>query len=152
MEVKDWILLLVPILCNGLVLFVLQKISEKRQITRGIKTEYLSLFRRKIDLSLDLHTKATRLVNDGKTGNDGEVLKTIQRYIDSTLDVYYYYVQNKILFESFTAPMEQISKLVSNLIRQNGQKVINPVELSSVLNEIRDELMSLKNECIKLHF
>lgn len=43
MELKDWILLLVPIFCNGIIIFILQKVFEKRQITRTIKFKYASL-------------------------------------------------------------------------------------------------------------
>lgn len=32
MNTKDWILLLIPILCNGVVVFVLQRIFEKRRL------------------------------------------------------------------------------------------------------------------------
>ena len=60
METKDWILLLVPIFCNGVIIFILQKIFEKRQITRTIKLEYASFLRQKIDLCLELHAKATQ--------------------------------------------------------------------------------------------
>lgn len=41
MNVKEWILLMVPIICNGLVEFVLQKIFEKRQWILSEKYKYL---------------------------------------------------------------------------------------------------------------
>lgn len=152
MESKDWILLLVPILCNGIIIFILQKIFEKRQITRTIKFEYASLLRQKIDLSLELHAKATRLTNEGNEGNGTIVNETIQQYVNSTLDVYYYYVQNKIVFESFDNHMEHIAALVMELTKCSHQKEINLMEFSIIFNKIRDELMVLKKECIKLHF
>ena len=108
MEAKDWILLLVPIFCNGIIIFILQKIFEKRQITRTIKFEYASLLRQKIDLSLELHARATRLANERNNENGNMLNETIQQYVNSTLDVYYYYVQNKIVFKSFDNHMEQV--------------------------------------------
>ena len=99
MGTKDWILLLVPIFCNGVIIFILQKIFEKKQITRTIKFEYASLLRQKIDLSLELHAKATRLANEGNNENDNIINETIRQYVNSVLDVYYYYVQNKIVFK-----------------------------------------------------
>ena len=152
MELKDWILLLVPIFCNGIIIFILQKIFEKRQITRTIKFEYASLLRQKIDLSLELHAKATRLSNEDNEENVTIVNETIQQYVNSTLDVYYYYVQNKIVFESFDSHMEHIAALIMDLTKCIHQKEINLMEFCSIINKIRDELMVLKKECIKLHF
>ncbi len=152
MELKDWILLLVPIFCNGIIIFILQKIFEKRQITRNIKFEYASLLRQKVDLSLELHAKATRLSNEENEENGTIVNETIRQYVNSTLDVYYYYVQNKIVFESFDSHMEYIAALVMELIKCGNQKEINRMEFSNIFNTIRDELMILKEECIKLHF
>lgn len=152
MESKDWILLLVPIFCNGIIIFILQKIFEKRQITRTIKFEYASILRQKIDLSLELHAKATRLSNEGNEENGTIVNETIQQYVNSTLDVYYYYVQNKIVFEAFDNHIEHIAALIMELTKCSHQKEINLMEFSIIFNKIRDELMILKKECIKLHF
>lgn len=152
MGTKDWILLLVPIFCNGVIIFILQKIFEKKQITRTIKFEYASLLRQKIDLSLELHAKATRLANEGNNENDNIINETIQQYVNSVLDVYYYYVQNKIVFKSFEKQMEQMAVLVLELTKCSHQKEINLVEFSSIFNKIRDELMVIKKGCIKLHF
>lgn len=43
MNTKDWILLIVPILCNGVVVFLLQKVFEKKQLTLGEKYKYVSV-------------------------------------------------------------------------------------------------------------
>ncbi len=152
MELKDWVLLLVPIISDGIIIFILQKIFEKRQITRTIKFEYASILRQKVDLSLELHAKAIRLCNEGNEENGTIVNETIQQYVNSTLDVYYYYVQNKIVFEALNSNMEHIATLVMELTKYGHQKEINLVEVSMIFNKIRDELMVLKKECIKLHF
>jgi len=152
MELKDWVLLLVPIISDGIIIFILQKIFEKRQITRTIKFEYASILRQKVDLSLELHAKAIRLCNEGNEENGTIVNETIQQYVNSTLDVYYYYVQNKIVFEALNSNMEHIATLVMELTKYGHQKEINLAEVSMIFNKIRDELMVLKKECIKLHF
>lgn len=152
MGTKDWILLLVPILCNGVIIFILQKIFEKKQITRTIKFEYASVLRQKIDLSLELHAKATRLANEGNNENDNIINETIQQYVNSTLDFYYYYVQNKIVFKSFEKHMEQVAVLVLDITKCSHQKEINSVKINLIFNKIRDELMILKKDCIKLRF
>lgn len=152
MEVKDWILLLVPIFCNGIIIFILQKIFEKRQISRTIKFEYGSLLRKKIDLSLELHAKATRLANEGNKGNETIINEILQQYVNSILDVYYYYVPNKVVFEAFNNNMENIAALISELIKYSKQEKINIVAYSNIFNKIRDELMAIKKGCIKLRF
>lgn len=152
MEVKDWILLLVPILGNGIIIFILQKIFEKRQMTKTIKLEYASLLRQKIDLSLELHAKATRLANEENDENGTIINETIEEYVNSILDIYYYYVPNKFVFEAFDKRMEKISALVLELIKCSKQKEMNLYEFCNIINKIRDELMVLKKECINLHF
>lgn len=152
MEAKDWILLLVPIFCNGVTIFILQKIFEKKQITRTIKFEYGSILRQKIDLSLELHAKATRLANEENNENDNMINETIPQYVNSILDVYYYFTQNKIVFKSLEKHMEQMAALTLKLINGHNQKEIDSVEFCSLINKISDELMSLKEDCIKLHF
>ena len=152
MQTKDWILLLVPIFCNGRIIFILQKIFENRQITRTIKSEYASLLRQKIDLSLELHAKATRLANEENEENGEIINETIKQYVNSTLDVYYYYVQNKIVFETFESHMEHMATLILELTKCSQQTEMNLVEFCTIVNKIRDELMEMKKECIKLHF
>lgn len=152
MEAKDWILLIVPIFCNGVIIFILQKIFEKKQITKNIKYEYASLMRRKIDLSLELHAEATRLANEGNEENGTIINETIKKYFDSTLDVYYYYVQNKIVFEHFSDRMEHIASLIMEMNKCSQQKEIDFMKFCHFFNKIRDELMELKKDCIKLHF
>lgn len=150
MELKDWILLLVPILFNGIIVFVLQKIFEKKQIVRTIEFEYTSILRQKIDKALELHAQATRLANEGNPDNDRMINDVIKQYVDSVLDVYYYHIQNKAIFHSLEESMEKIASLIMELTKKSQQANINAIEFSSIFNNIRDELMLLKNNCIKL--
>jgi hypothetical protein len=56
------------------------------------------------------------------------------------------------VFEALNSNMEHIATLVMELTKYGHQKEINLVEVSMIFNKIRDELMVLKKECIKLHF
>lgn len=152
MEIKDWILLLVPIFCNGVVVFTLQRIFEKRQIIKTIKNDYALILRQKIDISLELYVDAIRMANEGKSENDIKISETIQKYVDSVLDIYYYYIQNKVVFEKFDNEMEQIPKLISELRKYKQLKGIQLEKASIIFDEIREELMALKNRCINLQF
>lgn len=151
MELKDWILLIVPILFNGIIVFALQKVFEKRQIVRNTKFEYISILRQKIDTALEFHARATRLANESKNIINEMMNDILQQYISSVLDVYYYYIQNKAIFKSLELSMEKIASLINELNRIS-QQANNGIEASSIFNNIRDELMLLKNICIKLNF
>lgn len=150
MTLKDWILLIVPICFNGVVVFALQRIFEKRQFERTIKYEYFLMLRKKIDTSLELHAKATRLSNQGTPDNEAIINKTIQEYVDSCLDVYYFYIQNKILFGSFDPHMENLATLIKQLVDTSHHLESNSVNVkfSMIFNDIRDELMIMKKKCI----
>lgn len=75
----------------------------------------------KIDLSLELLAKATRLSNENNEKNATIVNETIQQFVNSTLDVYYYYVQNKTLFKYFDSHMEHIAALIMKLTKCSYQ-------------------------------
>lgn len=152
MELKDWVVLLVPIFFNGIIVFVLQKYFEKRQLSKAIKNEYASHLRIIIDESLELHAKATQLANEGDNNNDLQINDLIKQFVNRTLDVYYYYVQNKIIFSLLDDSMEQIAKLVLDLTNCSHQQPVNSEKFSSLCNSIRDELMILKKSCIEFRF
>lgn len=152
MNTKDWILLLVPIFCNGVIVFILQKVFEKKQITNNIKYEYATELRKKIDFCLELHAEATRLANEGDKNKDREIIETLQKYVNSVLDVYYYYIQNKVIFGSLENKLKLIAKYLMELTEYSQKKEGNSIQLSSYFNKIRDELMYIKNKCIKLDF
>ena len=146
MTPKDWILLFVPIFCNGVILFVLQKIFEKRQSIMLIKKEYASELRKKIDIALQDHAFAVRLNNEVNPENDEKVQKALLSFFNDSLDVYYYYAQNNVLFKSLETNMNKLSELLKNI---SGPQKIDD-KFCSVLNSIRDILMDMKNKCIKL--
>lgn len=101
---------------------------------------------------MELHAKATRLANEENDENGTIINETIEEYVNSILDIYYYYVPNKFVFEAFDKRMEKISALVLELIKCSKQKEMNLYEFCNIINKIRDELMVLKKECINLHF
>ena len=115
MEVKDWVTLLIPVFCNGVVVFFLQKLFEKKQSDNLIKYEYYSELRRRIDNGLEFHAKATRLANERNPNNDSDINLTIRNFFDSCLDVYYYYVQNIVVLSSMKKECEKLSTLLMEL-------------------------------------
>lgn len=151
MVFKDWLLLLIPIFLNGVIVFVLQKLFEKKQIIRMRKMEYISILLKKIDESLGLHAKITRLANECNPNSD-TISDTIRQYFDSNLDLYYYYIQNKNIFQSLKGSFENISTLIMSLTKSvnNPSEDEDDYSISSAVNSIRDILIKIKDICIKL--
>lgn len=150
MSLKDWVLLLVPILCNGVTIFVLQRMFEKKQIIMTIKMEYASVLRKKIDIALEDHAIATQLTNEGNHENDTKIIASIRKYINDSKDVYYYYIQNKDTFQHFERNMSELTNLLTKLAECGNQKNIDNEKFSVLFNMIRDVLMKMKKDCIKL--
>lgn len=148
MELKDWILLLVPILFNGIIVFALQKIFEKRQIVRTIKYEYVSELRKRIDISIELHARITRILNEGDHNKDEMINELLREYVSSNLDVYYYYIQNKVVFHKLDVQINQIAYLVQEMVECSHHKNIDIENFGRLVNEIRDVLMVVKKMCI----
>ena len=150
METKDWILLLVPIVFDGALIFILQKLFEKRQKKQRIQNYYLDTLRKNIDVALSLHAKATRLANDSYS-DDQEILNTLNLYINSCLDVYYYYVQNKNTFIFLEKDINELSSTIMSLANyvNNSEESKDNMKICMKINTIRDILMTIKDDCIK---
>ena len=147
MELKDWVTLLIPIFCNGIVVFFLQKLFEKKQAKNLILHEYYSELRRRIDVGLELHAKATRLANEANPNNDAIINSTIGIFFNSCLDVYYYYVQNMVVFSSVKKECEKLSGLLMELSK--GVNAKPPIQISKEINAIRDTLQDIKRISIR---
>lgn len=148
MQYKDWIMLLVPVFCNGIINYILQNIFEKKQSVRTIKFEYISNLRNMIDTSLGFHAKATRLANN--PDSDGvEISNTLAKYVDSCLDVYYYYIQNKPFLNHLDDKMEKLAKSIEQLAKCSHETNLNYDLVNSLYNGIRDILLKSKKDCVE---
>lgn len=144
METKDWLMLLIPVICNGVVVFLLQKFFERNQIKQLIKHEYYSELRCKIDVGLELHAKATRIANEGDLNKDEIINKTIQEFFDSCLNVYYYYVQNQIIFSAVEKDCKKLADLIMDLSMGVNEHSFTSIQISNKINSIRDILQEIK--------
>lgn len=149
MELKDWLTILLPVFCNGVVVFLLQKLFERKQTKKLILHEYDSVLRSKIDDGLGLHAKATRMANESGTDNATDINSTIQEFFSSCLDIYYYYVQNKIVFSSSEKEFEALSHLLMQLSKGVNAHTLSPIEISCQVNSIRDVLQEIKKKSIR---
>jgi hypothetical protein len=148
MSTKDWLLLIVPIVCNGVVLFVLQRLFEKRQLAIIEKYKYVSIMQQKVDNALSLFTKVLQ-----NTGNDSEQIYSINQFVNSYCDVFYYYQQNMNLLKPLEKYMNELVKAHEQLeqIMKNNDGISNPeisFEIEESLRKIFGLLQSIQSDCI----
>ncbi|MCM1172847.1 MAG: hypothetical protein NC393_12085 [Clostridium sp.] len=150
MEKKDWILLLVPILCNGVIMFLLQKAFEKRQLVLNEKYKYVSLMLQKVDKALDLFVKTLQTTDDDLTQ-----INRLNQFSASYCEVYYYYQQNQTLFKHLENSMTELIKTHEEIQKdllaiQNNKhtpEVVRHMEL--LFYKIYDLLQSIQKDCIQ---
>lgn len=149
MELKDWLMTLIPVFCNGVVVFLLQKLFERKQTKKLILHEYYSVLRSKVDDGLELHAKATRMANEDNDDNATDINLTIQEFFSSCLDTYYYYVQNQIVFSAIKHEFDELSHLLLQLSKGVNAHSLSPIEISSQVNSIRDTLQEIKKKSMR---
>ncbi len=147
MNTKDWILLIVPILCNGVIIFILQKIFERKQLSISEKYRYVSVMLRKVDDALALFIKVVQT-----TGHDQ--ISWLYKFINSYSNVFYYYQQNQELLKSLKSYMDELAN-EDEKIKNNKDKLENTkidfetkVCMESSFRKIYELLQSIQNDCI----
>ncbi len=149
MSAKDWIILLVPILCNGVIIFILQKIFERKQLITSEKYEYVFIMLKKVDEALSLFIKATQ-----STGDDIVQNNYLNKFINSYCDIFYYYQQNQKLFKVLKDYMVEIVSEHEKLKKELdtlGNNEISPETKTRVgtgYYRIYELLQSIQNDCI----
>lgn len=149
MTQKDWILLVVPILCNGIVVFILQKIFEKRQLAITAKRKYVSLLQEKTDAALSLFIKVIQTSN-----KDKEQINYLNQFVQSFADIHYYYQQNTVIFSAIDKDMNKALETY-NLIQSIYQDMDNNennfttrVQLEENLRNLYGLLQKIQTKCI----
>lgn len=147
MDTKDWILLLVPILCNGIVVVVLQKIFEKRRLVLNNKYAYVSVLQGKIDNALVLFAEAAQA--DGETQ-----ISWLEQFVDSYCDANCYYQQHQVLLKSLKKYMDELIKIHKQMqsIQDDASNAKSSLEarkqMDSSFHRIFDLLQSIQYACI----
>lgn len=149
MNTKDWILLLVPILCNGVVVYVLQKMFERKQLISAEKYRYVTVLQQKTDNALALFVQVLQA-----SGNDSEQIIYLNLFTKSYCDVFYFYQQNQTVFKPLKKYMDELIKtheeIKTNQLRANDIKHSYEVSihLQSLLRKIFELLQSIQKDCI----
>ena len=148
MTTKDWILLLVPIFCNGIVVFALQKAFEKRQLVLAEKYKYVSIMQQKVDDALASFARVLQTA-----GDDMAQISWLNQFISSYSDVFYYYQQNEALFKSLKSYMDELIK-THEYIKDNQHRIDDEksseagIHLETPFRKIYKILQSIQSDCI----
>lgn len=139
MTQKDWILLVVPILCNGVVVLIMQKIFERRQLAIAAKQKYVSVLQEKIDVALSLFIKVIQTA-----GKDMEQINYLNQFSQSFADVHYYYQQNTTIFGSINKEMTKALKVYEGM-QSICQDMKNSKDDYALMTQLEDKLRALYN-------
>lgn len=149
MTQKDWILLVVPILCNGIVVFILQKIFEKRQLAITAKRKYVSLLQEKTDAALSLFIKVIQT-----SGKDMEQFNYLNQFVQSFADIHYYYQQNTVIFSAIDKEMNKALETYNKIqsiyqdMDNNKNNFTTRVQLEENLRNLYGLLQKIQTKCI----
>jgi len=148
MSTKDWILLITPILGNGIIVFLLQKQFEKRQLAMNEKYTYVSAMRNKIDKALETFVKMLQ-----SAGNETLQIMLVNQYVQDYSDVFYYYQQNEGLMKPLKKYMDKMLEIhkdvqqkTSKSDEKQGDKNLRDIE--SDFREIYELLQKMQSDCI----
>ena len=157
---KDWIILLVPILFNGVFIFILQKVFERKQDIKTIKKRYLFKFLNAIDDCLIIGLSIYRLQREEER-DDAKQMKLLFEYKNRLLNLYYnYYQPNHTIFKSYVSNIKTFNDNIKSWVNYHNKiadegGIITDSKAETydkIFDSIMDELFNIKTKCIKLKF
>lgn len=150
MSTKDWILLLVPIFCNGIIVFLLQRAFERRQLIQNAKYKYVETMQKKVDDALEAFGNVVQ-----SNGNDMIQIGHANTFVNNYCSVFYYYQQNHTVFRKLDKDMEELLKLHEQLQKEQhrvdepNDEVIARKNMEALFRKIYELLQSMQNKCIQ---
>lgn len=148
-EIKDWIILIVPILLNGIIVFLLQKETEKRLERKNkrqdLRDEILILFWKKLQDLNDIFIDSNIQVLKG-IAKPEEGINEIQQRIVYLIQ---FYDTNKFDLETFNLLFESLKNSWENFLKTYNKYVGKTLtikekkELGQKLQEVKDQNQEL---------
>ena len=145
MTLKDWILLLVPILSNGIIVFALQKIFEKKRLVRDNKRVYITNFKEYVEKALELHMQIA-IVFGAESIDYKLVEQTMTQFIENVQKIAHFQYVNQSLLKPIEEKTQQLVDMTNNMtnyIKQNDYE-----KLSCVYQNIKCILDDLQHYCV----
>ena len=150
MELRDWLIVIIPVILNGSVVFLLQKRFEKRQFSREIKREHTRILLEKVNNSIDLLIQLKSSFNnsnnpfteEGKLSED--ILSHYVNFHESNIKVYNYLSSNDNAFNYLKKDTETI-KETGNEMAKGG--ILTVEKVSEIFDKILAALKNIKKKC-----
>lgn len=149
MEVKDWILLLVPILFNGIMIFWIQKRMEEVFSERTIKQN------RKLEAEQTFwaQTLAVKRACVSLMGGQEEFQDAYKKLHHETVLLYELYGTNEVILSPYSDSVSQIQDCVNNILdicHQAGKRLSekDAASVTDELHKLLDVLNSLINQML----
>lgn len=145
MEIKDWILLLVPILFNGIMIFGIQKRMEEVFSERTIKQH------RKLEAEETFwaQTLAVKRACVSLMGGQEEFQVAYKKLHHETVLLYELYGTNEVILSPYSDSVSQIQDCVNNILdicHQAGKR-LSEKDAASVTDELH-KLLDVLNSLI----
>ncbi len=152
MESKDWIFLLVPIIANGILLFVFQKIISAKFDRSAKKSELnlnvLAVFRDYIVAAITAMNNMQVALNQG-----GDASEEMNIYVDKVGKVCECYSTYKVILSSYK---NEVTQLVDSLnvcinIINNRRGAFKQEEVDSLIENLNTNAKILDKLCKKCY-
>ena len=149
MTLKDWILLLVPILSNGIIVFTLQKIYEKKQLIKDSKRAYVIKFKEQVDTALALQAQIVDMITNAESEDGNSIYQVMQQFIDIIKKMVYFQYQNHALLKPLKEKTQQLANLTNEMTDFIKSKCFDIEEFNRVFSDIKNTLNELQLYCVK---
>lgn len=147
MVLKDWILLLIPILFNGLIVYCVQRHFDKLKIVREAKLQYYNEMRRLVDLVLADYVELSTLSRTGTDCNE-----RILQYVEMVQSASDYYDKNKGILTCLDDDFTKLCSYWNNFTEywnNTAETDREGARLSAALREINVQMRIIQRKCVE---
>lgn len=135
MDKKDWILLLVPIFCNGIIIFTLEQLFEKRRLIKETKYNYIHELEQKLINTLGAWGAFKRTFSNSCSIE--ELKYCLEDVVDHHIDIILYCEQRELLFGHLQNHISRLRKI--------------KIDLDNVGSNITDVMASSETTLKEMH-
>ena len=156
MEIKDWIVLFVPIVCNGIFLFLFQfylkRYFEKRD---WVRSEHIKTFQELYTHTESAQTAMYALLHQKQDDNFSELFNRVAEQIHQLKR---FYDANRPELEMFNSDLQEIfstwdtiTSLMRDIVRNHNGRVPpeSNLQISGDTNRIYEILTTILQKCHK---
>ena len=155
MEAKDWILLIIPIIFNGVIVLIIQIIFENKKLKREVKFPYyqnLSKLLKEVNATfiqenIDVQTKK-RDVNETIIFLENSIVEIIKYYDSNQLYLSKIRPEYQLLLHSWGSFINA-TKMVSNPLTEIDKMELG-VKVQDIKNNLDKLILSLDNLMLKI--